>query len=31
LTRPSAGVQYLDYDRAGDVGVVVTTYPDGGF
>jgi hypothetical protein len=31
LTRPPAGFQHLDYEGAGEVGVVVTTYPDGGF
>jgi hypothetical protein len=25
------GFQRLDYDRVGDVGVVITTYPDGSF
>jgi hypothetical protein len=31
LTESGQGFQYLDYDGVGDVGVVVTTYPDGSF
>lgn len=31
LTRPDSAFQFLDYDGAGPVGVVVTTYPDGSF
>lgn len=31
LAEPGEGFQYLDYDGAGEVGVVVSTYPDGSF
>jgi hypothetical protein len=31
LTQPARGFQYLDYEPGGELGVVVTTYPDGSF
>jgi len=31
LTQPAGGFQYLDYEGGGELGAVVTTYPDGSF